>query len=155
MGDAVEVGRRCDQCGQVKTNGIPSVPGVYSLKSARGQSFEVPPLNWKAQRQLSRDGIYTKVMVSQAEPGGQFNDDVMEALSKIVHAALRRNYPDITLDEVEDMLDFANMSYVLHAVTGGQLGIAEPKGDGVVRPTEAAVPTAANGAHQPSASGTA
>jgi hypothetical protein len=38
--------------------------------------------------------------------------------SGVVHSALQRNYPEITLEEVEELLDMTNMQAVISAVLG-------------------------------------
>lgn len=43
--------------------------------------------------------------------------DKMAIATEIIHAALSRNYPEITLDEVEDMIDMSNFRRVVGVVT--------------------------------------
>ena len=44
--------------------------------------------------------------------------DQVTNVCEIVHAALKRNYPELTLEEVEDMVDMANMRAVIQTVMG-------------------------------------
>lgn len=64
-----------------------------------GKDFILPPLNAAAVKQY-RDQI-SAVFV------GQLPD--IELVSKLAYAALKRNYPEITAEQVDDMIDYGNM----------------------------------------------
>src|SRR5579871_4059417 len=49
----------------------------------------------------------------------QMGDTEIAIVVEIVTAALQRNYPDVTADEVENILDLANAGRVLSAVLTG------------------------------------
>jgi len=74
--------------------------------------FKVPPLNFRALREHMDSINRLSNLRNGASPGPQD----FASISAVVHAALARNYPQITLDEVEDMLDIGNMTEVLNAV---------------------------------------
>lgn len=74
---------------------------------------EVPPLNF---RQLEQ---YTDVLIEFSD----ITDPLvaLKSLSKIVpvvHAAMKRVYPDITIDEVKDFITMENFRSVFEAVMG-------------------------------------
>ena len=68
----------------------------------------VPALSLKQVR-LLRSKIETMT-------DGSFDADNMATVVEVVHAALTRNYPAITIDEVEDGLDMRNMAQAMNAV---------------------------------------
>lgn len=77
-----------------------------------GRDFIVPPLNFAALRRLGPELAIAETVTSA--PTLQ----ELEAVVKLVHAALVRNYPEITLAEVEELLDMGNTISVLRAITG-------------------------------------
>lgn len=84
----------------VKHKGIPVVLGE--------QTFIVPPLALGALEQL-QDRV------------ASFNGDIRDAaqVATVIdagHAALKRNYPEITREEVADLIDVGNMAEVFEAV---------------------------------------
>jgi hypothetical protein len=79
-----------------------------------GEQWVVPPLNLRLLR---------KFETAIAEINRDFQDPtkqiaVMAKLAEIAHAALQRNYPDVTLEQVEDMVDMGNAAIVLGTVLG-------------------------------------
>lgn len=72
----------------------------------------IPPLNFK---QLKR--FQPKLEKIRTDSAGKVLGLAhMDDMAEIIHAAMTRNYPDITKDEVEDMLDLGNMNEVFNAV---------------------------------------
>ena len=47
---------------------------------------------------------------------GSFDPESMDVCIDVIHAALTRNYPETTRDEVEDKIDMRNMVPVFQAV---------------------------------------
>lgn len=78
------------------------------------KEYKVAPLNFKALRELA-PMIGT---LRDVRDGELPNPEQMDTLAKLAHAALRRNYPSITEDDVADLLDFGNFTNVLKAVMG-------------------------------------
>ena len=79
----------------------------------RGNEYVIPGMSF-AQLEANAEDI-DKIMTAKDE-------DMMKMLgvtSKIVHLAMGRNYPDLTLDEVKDMLDMRNMQKIIQAIMGG------------------------------------
>jgi hypothetical protein len=67
----------------------------------------VPPLNLRSVRELkSRIVTFTGTL------------DDMDVVADVLHAALLRNYPEMTMDQVADMVDVGNMGEVMQAVMG-------------------------------------
>jgi hypothetical protein len=75
-----------------------------------GRDFILPPLTLKALRLL---GPKIKVL-------GQINDVPTEeqvgAMVEVVHASTVRNYPDMTPEDLEDLLDLGNLPTVFQAI---------------------------------------
>ncbi len=79
----------------------------------------VPSLSLKQVR-LSLPKIKTLKM-------GSFAPADMAVCVEIVHAALTRNYPEMTKDQVEDGIDMRNMAKVLNAVMAvSGMEVAQP-----------------------------
>ncbi|MET3134614.1 hypothetical protein AAKU55_004914 [Oxalobacteraceae bacterium GrIS 1.11] len=64
-----------------------------------GQLFVLAPLNAAAVKQY-RDQIKSVFV-------GGLPD--IELVAKLAHASLRRNYPEITLNDVEELIDYSNV----------------------------------------------
>lgn len=77
-----------------------------------GELYIVPPLNFKSLRALAVDIDNLSAIKGQPSP------DQMLSMCKIAHAAIARNYPDITLDKVEDVMDLGNGARVIKAIMG-------------------------------------
>lgn len=112
------------------------IPGVAI--SMGGREWTIPPLTLGQLRQLMpkvRELSNTNTQIGEAQIG---------VLVEIVFAALQRNYPDMTLDRVEDLLDLGNAAPVLNAVlTGSGLRPRAPQ------PGEAMAPDHGSGATAP------
>ena len=74
----------------------------------------------------------------------QMGETQIGVLVDIVAAALQRNYPDITTEIVENLLDLGNASPVLNAVLSGS-GLRQP----VLPPGEGIAPGPGSGASTP------
>jgi len=103
------------------------IPGVTIAMG--GRDWLVPPLTLgQLRRLMPKVRQLTEIGVSMGEAQ-------IAVLIEIVATALQRNYPDATVDMVEDLLDLGNATAVLNAVlTGSGLKL----GDG--RLGEAAAP---------------
>ena len=78
-----------------------------------GREWTVPPLTLGELRRLM-----PKVR-ELSEIGAQMGETQIGVLVEIVAAALQRNYPDITAETVENLLDLGNAGLVLNAVLTG------------------------------------
>lgn len=86
-----------------------------------GKDWTVPPLNFKALKQFG-PVLKTKTPQQLVEEG---------LVLDIIHAAMLRNYPDLTRDELEDMLDMGNVMEVTMTVMGASGMVAVQPGEGV------------------------
>ena len=87
------------------------IPGVAVAMG--GQDWIVPPLTLGQLRRLM-----PKVR-QLTEIGASMGEAQINVLIDIVAAALQRNYPEMTPDKVENLLDLGNASAVLNAVLTG------------------------------------
>ena len=82
-----------------------------------GQDWLVPPLSLaQLQRFLPR----VQELSAAGQVGAAMGPEQLAVLLDIVTAALQRNYPEITSEQVANMLDLGNASTVLAAT------LAEP-----------------------------
>jgi hypothetical protein len=72
-----------------------------------GKMYVVPPLS------LSKVEYYQDQLVNFT---GGLDPKSVKLVSEVTHAAIARNYPDMTLEEVKDILDLGNMVEVFQAV---------------------------------------
>jgi len=86
----------------------PKIDGV-TMKLG-GEDYVIPPLNF---RQLKNLYPVIEGMQGETDPLKRF-----EAVVKITHAALSRNYPEITLETVEDLIDLNNLKSLIDAIMG-------------------------------------
>ena len=78
-----------------------------------GQDWLIPPLTLgQLRRLMPKVRQLTEIGASMGEPQ-------IGVLVEIVAAALQRNYPELTMDRVEDLLDLGNAGAVLNAVLTG------------------------------------
>jgi hypothetical protein len=94
------------------------IPGV--MVAMGGQQWTVPPLTLGQLRRLM-----PKVR-QLTEIGAQMGESQIGVLVEIVAAALQRNYPEMTEETVETLLDLGNAGTVLHAVLTGS-GLRPPE----------------------------
>lgn len=87
------------------------IPGV--MVAMGGQQWTIPPLTLGQLRRLM-----PKVR-QLTEIGAQMGETQIGVLIEIVAAALQRNYPDMTAETVESLLDLGNAGAVLNAVLTG------------------------------------
>src|SRR5581483_9382921 len=78
-----------------------------------GRDWTVPPLTFKQLRRLQPQ------LERLATIGAAATPEQIVAVSEIVQAALSRNYPNFTIDDVEEMLDLGNAARVIAAILTG------------------------------------
>ena len=81
-----------------------NIPGVELQLG--GGTYIVPPLNAAAVKQY-REQVAS--FFTGAVPD-------IEVVCKLLHAALRRNYPDTKLEDVEAWVDYGNMITIMDTV---------------------------------------
>lgn len=84
------------------------IPGI-DVNFGGGRIYLVPPLTLGALQRLQGK-------LSQLNKGGALEPSTIETVIAATHSALRRNYPDITIEEVGDLVDVANMHDVISSV---------------------------------------
>jgi len=84
------------------------------------KDYVIPPLNLKAVRKFQNE-IMTMTSIK-----GAITDEQMNSVVKVIHAAISRNYPDITTDELEEIIDLKNMQEVIPAILAAS-GFLEKK----------------------------
>ncbi|HET8552701.1 MAG TPA: hypothetical protein VFM97_09540 [Gammaproteobacteria bacterium] len=95
-----------------------------------GEERIIPPLNLKALRTLKPE--IDRLSTGNIAANGLGDEDI-DAIVKIVHAAIARNYPDITAEQVEDWIDLGNSAEVIGAVMT-QSGLTRQQGPAGERP---------------------
>jgi hypothetical protein len=96
------------------------IPGITIAMG--GRDWLVPPLTLGQLRRLM-----PKVR-QLTEIGASMGEAQIGVLVEIVATALQRNYPDATVDMVENLLDLGNASAVLKAVlTGSGLKLGDAR----------------------------
>ena len=78
------------------------------------EEYRIPPLGFAAIKDMQANLEILQGMKDAGAP----NDDQMKVVAEVVHAAMRRNYPDMTAEQVLDMLDLGNFRKVFEAVLG-------------------------------------
>ena len=77
-----------------------------------GEEYVVPALSYGQLKQLKPE---FKVIAAKNEG---LDSNQHEAVLTIIHAALSRNYPDLSLDDVGEMVDLRNGPKLLTIVMG-------------------------------------
>ena len=83
-----------------------------------GRDFVAPPLPLKVFR-LHPDWFETL-----NDLAGLPTPETVEIMTQIILSALQRNYPDITAETLEDLLDVSNMPIAMRAIMGQATGEA-------------------------------
>lgn len=78
-----------------------------------GKEFIVPALNFRQIKAIQND-----IRKLENMAGGMVTDEEMQTMAKVVQMALSRNYPEVTEDELLDMLDLRNAPRVVEAIMG-------------------------------------
>lgn len=94
--------------------------------------YVIPPMNL---RLLKKYGGELAKMSSLKDTDNQTKFDAMAAVVPIVHECVKRNYPDVTLEMMEDMIDLANFRPIIEAIMGlsGISTTVSAEGSGPVR----------------------
>jgi hypothetical protein len=87
------------------------IPGT--IVAMGGQDWEIPALSITHLR-----AFLPKIQQLSALGPNQIGDAQLTTLIEIVTAAMQRNYPELTTDKVEQLLDLKNAVTVLGAILG-------------------------------------
>ena len=77
-----------------------------------GQDYIIPALSFKQLRALETDLAQLEGLKGRPTPEQQ------DVVVRIVQAAVSRNYPDVTIEQLSDMMDMANFLPTIEAVMG-------------------------------------
>jgi hypothetical protein len=93
-----------------------------------------PALNLKGMRVYKEELNFIERGVPEEKRGDREEQyKFLSTLATVALAALQRNYPDITLEEVEDGIDFNNVREITQAVMGASGYLTTSEEDGHVR----------------------
>lgn len=89
-----------------------------------GKKWTIPPLTLKQIKKFS--GTFQDLVNLDTSNIPAMATGAVDAAVDIIHAAIVRNYPELTRDELEDLIDLRNLAPVMQAVLGmsGLLGEA-------------------------------
>lgn len=92
-----------------------NVPGI--VKQLGAKRYIVPALNLKSLK-VNKALLGEFAELEGKAPTIEVMSDVLDSAAKIIHLALQRNYPDMTLEEVEDAIDLDNYKQVIEVIMG-------------------------------------
>lgn len=101
-------------------------PG-HSIKVGE-RNLLVPPLSLN-QLEAHKDELAALDAVEQ-NPAEAFKSGAFQKMLVLMHAAISRNYPEMSLEAVGDLVDLANFKQFLSAVTGASVGEATGQASG-------------------------
>jgi hypothetical protein len=115
------------------------IPGVKI--SMGGRDWIVPPLTLGMMRRLLPQIMRLHDCGAGSSTGSGDGEEI-DVIIDLVTAAMQRNYPDMTPQQVEDLLDLGNARAVVAAIlTGSGLRpVGEDEAPGVTRGQPAAMP---------------
>lgn len=88
-----------------------------------GAEYTVPPLTLGAIRRLM-----PRINAMSGAKDGTLNGDMLDAISEVAHAALVRNYPEMTRETLDDLIDLKNVQSLTMAIMGAS-GLVQVKAD--------------------------
>ncbi len=89
---------------------------IEGIELKIGEStYTVPPLNFAGLKKVAPKLQGISVALAQGKLGA-FTEEQTDAILEVVLVALKRNYPDLTREKIEEDLDLANMGAVISAV---------------------------------------
>lgn len=103
-----------------------------------GREFVAPPLNFKALRK------FTPQLAVLSKMGDVPTAEQIDVVLDIVHTALVRNYPDLNRDDLEELLDLANLAKALEAIMGAS-GLERTSGEARALAVEASTGATSTG----------
>lgn len=90
----------------------------------KGTEYIVPGLS------LGQVEQFADKLQNLVDNGDALSKEMIQTVAEVSHAALSRNYPEMSLDMVKEMLDLRNMKEVLDAVMGSSGFINVQKSNG-------------------------
>lgn len=86
------------------------------------KEYTVPALNFKQIRTLM-----PKIQ-ELTNIGATMNEDQMDNVFTVIHAAVSRNYPELNKDFLEENIDMNNVKPIINAIMG-QSGLVKTSGE--------------------------
>ncbi len=91
------------------------IPGVTVTLS--GEQYVIPPLNFAGAKAVEADlASIAGAVAGEADVKNMLTKPVLEAMARVVCVALQRNYPDMTPEQVEDIMEVPTMGAVIRAI---------------------------------------
>lgn len=112
---------RPDVTGTPRFEGVPVGLG--------GITYTVPPLSLGALRRL-----WPRIQTLRSAEGGGATPDQLNVMLEVLHAAIARNYPELTLDELAELVDVRNVAAIADQVMSAS-GITAGKAGPGAAPT--------------------
>ncbi len=79
-----------------------------------GKTYVFPPLNFRRIKKLAP----LIERLQRVDPKKIPTPEELNDFVELIHSALSRNYPDMTVEEVEEMVDLGNLPKVVLSVMG-------------------------------------
>lgn len=76
--------------------------------------YLVPPLNFAAMKK--HKAFIASCMKGDIDPAKFLEDGDFERISDIAFLAIKRNYPKVTVEEIEENLDASNLQDIFNAI---------------------------------------
>lgn len=92
-----------------------------------GKEYTVPPINLKALRQLGPKFASMAKAVDTGNISGLFEGAQLDTMLEVILSAMSRNYPDLTKDDLEEVVDLGNLVDLFGAVCA-QSGLKKQEG---------------------------
>ena len=91
-----------------------------------GEVFIIPPLSFGI---LKRHKVFIESIGKTRDDGTSKTPlEDLPGICMVVHEAIKRNYPEITLEQVEDLIDMNNFGTIFNAIMQNSgLELAPPK----------------------------
>jgi hypothetical protein len=89
----------------------PLIPGSTIILN--GESYIMPPLTLG---QWVRLADMRKKMDTGSDPNNPMSQEWIDANCALIHAALSRNYPDLRVEDLPDMIDLGNLTEIRDAM---------------------------------------
>lgn len=78
------------------------------------KEYVIPPLTWRRIRELLP--VLGRIKISPV--GLEITGEMLDDYATVILAALNRNYPDMTRESLEDVLDLGNAPQIFLAIMG-------------------------------------
>jgi hypothetical protein len=97
-----------------------------------GEEYILPPINLAALKRLKAQFKCLETLSPTMGPG-DWTDEQVDAMITVIHSALSRNYPEITVEQLAEIIDMGSIQKVFPALAGVS-GLEQ--GEAAPQPTE-------------------